>query len=253
MGRLWDVVDDRAVWEALGAKARSPDGTLVRNPEVVGIVKRLAEQLNRGVDAICYRVEHLHDPKHVGHVRLFSADGGPPLSAQATEPPPVPAAGEPTEGSLMSALTSFRLRVALAANLDPYRILHNSVLQQIADRCPQNEHELKVIFGIGNKKYRDYGTELLRICKKFAAAPVAAPAGLAAPPQPFAASTPGGAETPCGKRTATETAAGSSSGIATMAVTKRAKPPADFDPPKQFDTFSSLRRLGFGRGRGRGD
>lgn len=250
MGRLWDVVDDRAVWEALGAKARGPDGTLIRSPEVDGIVKRLAEQLNRGEGAICYRVEHLHDPKHTGHVRLFSADGGPPLSAQATEPPPVPAAGEPTEGSLMSALTSFRLRVALAANLDPYRILHNSVLQQIADRCPQNEHELKVIFGIGNKKYRDYGTELLRICKKFASAP----AGPAAPPQPFAASTPGGAETPCGKRKATETAAGSSSGTATTAVTKRAKPPADFDPSKQSDTFAALRRLGgFGRGRGRGD
>lgn len=65
--------------------------------------------------------------------------------------------------NLYELLKEKRNKLARDTNVEPYMILHNKVLQEIAEMQPQNIEELGKIKGIGPKKLIKYGSIILEI------------------------------------------------------------------------------------------
>ena len=51
-----------------------------------------------------------------------------------------------------------------AAGLAAYRIMTNRTLLELAEKLPQSREQLAQINGLGEKKLRDFGDELLTLC-----------------------------------------------------------------------------------------
>ena len=226
----WALDDSTAVWNDLGHVQLQADGELPNTAEVNAIVARLAKQFGRTDGAIRSRIRHMHDTSHAAYTELVSCGARQPATNSAPPPPPRPAAppqtaaGDQADSLLLAALRSFRAKRAQADKVEPYHVLHNSVLQKIADRCPTSLDELKIINGLGMDKMNKYGSEIVRICQESAPARPAAPPG----PLPHGATT-----TPCGKRKTPATGSGTATG-GTVAVAKRPswRPHATSPAPK---------------------
>ena len=213
----WPLDDSKAVWHALCHVQLQADGELPGTQEVNAVVARLAKRFGRSNGAIRSRIRHMHDTSHAAYTELVSCGARQPATNSAPPPPPRPAAppqtaaGDASGGNLYSALRSFRAKRAQADGVQPYHVVHDSVLRKIADRCPTSLDELKLVNGIGMDKMNTYGSEIVRICQESAPARPAAPPG----PLPHGATT-----TPCGKRKTPATGSGTATGT-TVAVAKR--------------------------------
>ena len=65
----------------------------------------------------------------------------------------------------LAGLKAWRAEVAREHNLPAFVIFHDATLRAIAERAPQNLHDLEGIAGIGVKKLEAYGAEVLRVCR----------------------------------------------------------------------------------------
>jgi len=212
----WPLDDSKAVWHALCHVQLQADGELPGTQEVNAVVARLAKRFDRTNGAVRSRIRHMHDTSHRAYAELVNCGARQPASNSAPPPPrpaapPQTAAGDASGGNLYSALRSFRAKRAQADGVQPYHVVHDSVLRKIADRCPTSLDELKLVNGIGMDKMNTYGSEIVRICQE------SAPARPAAPPGPL---PQGATTTPCNKRKTPATGSGTATGT-TVAVAKR--------------------------------
>ncbi len=83
-----------------------------------------------------------------------------PEEPQAQEKP---AAAVPVDHELLEKLKAWRLRRAQTDKVPAYIIAHDSLLEALAARPPQTEHQLLAMPGIGPKKLELYGKELLEL------------------------------------------------------------------------------------------
>jgi ATP-dependent exoDNAse (exonuclease V) alpha subunit len=74
----------------------------------------------------------------------------------------------PEEGindELFKVLREWRTKQAQASKVPAFMIAHNSTLEAIASRQPQNEHQLLAVKGVGKKFVESYGPEILEFIK----------------------------------------------------------------------------------------
>ena len=71
---------------------------------------------------------------------------------------------------LYAALVAWRLQKAQDADVLAYTIAHNKVLKAIAEAKPVTITELRKVKGMGDKKTRLFGDEILDIVLRFMAA-----------------------------------------------------------------------------------
>lgn len=99
-------------------------------------------------------------------VRL-SSKAVPVLKSQArvlVRIPHVPEAAAAQSG-LFDLLRSLRKEIAMQEGMPPYIIFQDRTLQEMADRLPQNEHEMLTITGVGDNKLRKYGEKFLKVIR----------------------------------------------------------------------------------------
>lgn len=68
---------------------------------------------------------------------------------------------------LLQELKRWRTEKSLAAGLPAYTIMHDSTINELVVKKPQNLAQLLDIKGIGQNRVDQYGTELLKIIKKY--------------------------------------------------------------------------------------
>jgi DNA helicase-2/ATP-dependent DNA helicase PcrA len=68
------------------------------------------------------------------------------------------------DGDLLTELKKWRLERARTDEVPAYVVLHDSTLEEIAERRPHDEQDLIAISGMGPTKCERYGPELLKIC-----------------------------------------------------------------------------------------
>ena len=66
--------------------------------------------------------------------------------------------------ALRKNLTSYRTKMAQEGELPPYCIYHNSVIDEIVARLPENDSELLNIKGFGKVKVEKYGGDIVQMC-----------------------------------------------------------------------------------------
>lgn len=66
---------------------------------------------------------------------------------------------------LLNKLTVWRNETAKREGVEPFRVLPNKALEEIARNCPCNKEEMIEIKGIKDAKFSKYGRDLLRIIK----------------------------------------------------------------------------------------
>ncbi len=64
-------------------------------------------------------------------------------------------------------LMQYRSEEAKRRKVAAYRVFNNQSLEEIVQKLPKTEEELKQINGIGDAKVRDYGKDILKIIKQF--------------------------------------------------------------------------------------
>ena len=64
----------------------------------------------------------------------------------------------------LASLKAWLAEVAREHNLPTFVIFHDATLRAIAERAPQSLKELDGISGIGVKKLKAYGAEVLPVC-----------------------------------------------------------------------------------------
>ena len=74
-----------------------------------------------------------------------------------------PAPASPRDASLYEALRLWRLAEARGQSIPPYVIFHDSVLRDIAARCPETLEALGQIKGVGASKLERYGRRVLGV------------------------------------------------------------------------------------------
>ncbi|NOT62059.1 MAG: RecQ family ATP-dependent DNA helicase [Acidobacteria bacterium] len=89
----------------------------------------------------------------------------PPVVTEPIETPP------PAD-SLLERLQLWRREKAVALNVPPYVVLHNSMLSAITEQRPRTESELSKIKGIGTQRLAQFGADLLRLVVASAPPPV---------------------------------------------------------------------------------
>jgi exodeoxyribonuclease VII large subunit len=67
--------------------------------------------------------------------------------------------------SLFARLRALRNKIAKQANVKPFMVLHNKVLEAIAEKKPVTYEELSKIKGMGQKRISKYGSTLLEVVK----------------------------------------------------------------------------------------
>jgi hypothetical protein len=89
--------------------------------------------------------------------------------ARVEEPPPIEAL--PTQSAstaLIERLKQWRREKAGALKVPPYVILHDSMLNDMAEQRPRSEAELLRVKGIGANRLAQFGAEILGIIGEFA-------------------------------------------------------------------------------------
>lgn len=71
--------------------------------------------------------------------------------------------------NLFELLRQRRNEIAKANNVEPFMILHNKVLKEIAEKKPANFEELASIKGMGGKRITKYGEFILQVVNSFSA------------------------------------------------------------------------------------
>ncbi|WP_130472462.1 DNA helicase RecQ [Candidatus Magnetaquicoccus inordinatus] len=69
---------------------------------------------------------------------------------------------------LWQTLKKLRQDIARQQGVPAYCIFHDATLQELIDKRPITEQDLSKIYGIGSRKLKEYGADLLRIMKQFA-------------------------------------------------------------------------------------
>ena len=67
--------------------------------------------------------------------------------------------------SLNDKLREYRFNKSIETSLAPYSIFHNNVIDSICSSIPQSLPELLLVNGIGPHKLREYGNDIINICK----------------------------------------------------------------------------------------
>lgn len=88
--------------------------------------------------------------------RTSSPSKAPASSGRAERP----------SGDLLTALRDHRDKLAKKSRLQPFKIVHDATLRQIAEVRPENHAELSVISGIGPAKLARYGDAILEIVQR---------------------------------------------------------------------------------------
>ena len=96
-------------------------------------------------------------------------------AADFQTPPQAPETESECDPVLLQRLQARRKALAEAESLPAFRILHNRVLRELAQRLPTERHALLEIRGIGPEKARKYGEILLDEIRAHLAANRAAP------------------------------------------------------------------------------
>jgi hypothetical protein len=90
--------------------------------------------------------------------------------ARAEEEPPVEALpAQPAGVALVERLKQWRREKASALKVPPYVILHDSMLNDIAEQRPLTDAELLRVKGIGANRLAQFGAEILSLVGEFAA------------------------------------------------------------------------------------
>jgi ATP-dependent DNA helicase RecQ len=130
---------------------------------------------------------HLHaDAESFGALKLadsarevLKGDATVMLREQAAESPRAkrgkrtsgsigPAAGQPQDSALLTALRSWRAGVARQHGVPAYVVFHDSTLEAIAALHPDSRTALRGIAGIGDRKLQRYGDALLEVVRSAA-------------------------------------------------------------------------------------
>jgi len=64
--------------------------------------------------------------------------------------------------SVLEELKKWRRNIAAKKNIPAYCVFHDSTLIGIANKIPKTKEELEEIKGVGGRKIKDYGEEILR-------------------------------------------------------------------------------------------
>ena len=73
----------------------------------------------------------------------------------------------PVNKELLEKLQEWRSERFKADNVPAYAIMHQSTLIQIASIIPSSKHELLLIKGFGDTRFKKYGEQILAICSEF--------------------------------------------------------------------------------------
>ncbi|MEK7520604.1 MAG: HRDC domain-containing protein, partial [Patescibacteria group bacterium] len=60
-------------------------------------------------------------------------------------------------------LKNWRNKLAVRKGIEPFKILQNKTIEEIAAKKPATPEELRAVKGIGDKKLKEYGGEILKI------------------------------------------------------------------------------------------
>jgi len=100
------------------------------------------------------------------HVRAMAALEKPRLKTVTSK---IVASTSTENPALYEILKQWRSSIAKNTGLAPYLIAHQKLLIGISNALPGNESQLKAIKGMGSKKLKQYGEELLIIVKDYCA------------------------------------------------------------------------------------
>lgn len=79
------------------------------------------------------------------------------------------ASWEGVDKNLFEMLRIFRKNLAAAREVPPFVILGDVTLRELSRVRPSNENALRIIYGIGEQKLKDFGEEILNIIRKYCA------------------------------------------------------------------------------------
>ncbi|MFH0821485.1 MAG: RQC domain-containing protein [Pseudomonadota bacterium] len=90
-----------------------------------------------------------------------------PAAAKATRPKPGPSRQSEADEALISALKKTRREIAEAKRIPAYVVFHDSTLNELARRRPQNLEQMLQVPGIGERKCEQYGNAFLDVIRGF--------------------------------------------------------------------------------------
>jgi ATP-dependent DNA helicase RecQ len=70
---------------------------------------------------------------------------------------------EGVDRDLFDALRALRLEIARERGVPPYVIFHDTTLREMARTAPRDERELRVVYGVGERKAADLGARFLAV------------------------------------------------------------------------------------------
>ena len=69
----------------------------------------------------------------------------------------------PDDKSLYNAIREWRKKTADEENVPPYVIFGDKTLEELVEKKPRNQGELRNVFGIGSVKAEKIGSQVLRL------------------------------------------------------------------------------------------
>lgn len=132
---------------------KSINEVLLKIKELIGIKQSCLESCKKGFILKDYL-----------HVRAIAALEKPRLKTVSTK---IVVATTTQNPQLYEQLKQWRNQIATETNLPHYLIAHQKLLLGISNNLPGNESQLKAIKGMGSKKFKQYGAEILTIVQDY--------------------------------------------------------------------------------------
>jgi ATP-dependent DNA helicase RecQ len=99
-------------------------------------------------------------------IEISRPKNAPEEPTQQSSAPPSPC-DQPVSPQLVEALKTLRTKLAKGRKIPPYRILHNTTLQEIARRAPRDRAALLEVKGMGPAKLEAYGDAILAVVREY--------------------------------------------------------------------------------------
>jgi len=132
---------------------KSINEVLLKIKELIGIKQSCLESCKKGFILKDYL-----------HVRAIATLEKPKLKTVSTK---IVVATTTQNPQLYEQLKQWRNQIATETNLPHYLIAHQKLLLGISNNLPGNESQLKAIKGMGSKKFKQYGAEILTIVQDY--------------------------------------------------------------------------------------
>jgi superfamily II DNA helicase RecQ len=136
--------------------ARDYPGNERQLGRISGMSQRKLEEFGRVILAVVAGHLHMH-PRQVFAETSFEE----PAEKAASSRRAAAADDNPCDKALFERLRAVRRKLAEERGLPAYFILHDSTLRQMARDYPENEEDLALISGVGDKRSRQFGAVFL--------------------------------------------------------------------------------------------